>query len=146
MRDAARTLGEAVVKRFHDWSAANVDGHFDVDLQWVRSDGQRFGRVVEYSEMVHFVEMIGAASDEEVIPLTVDGFLVGIDYRADTFHFAVPNGEAYKGHLGENFRKDQVQVPARYRCDLMERITIHYATGRETRRYELANLEQLDLA
>ena len=37
VRDVAQNLGNAVVKRLHDWSEANLEGGFAADVRWTRS-------------------------------------------------------------------------------------------------------------
>ncbi len=141
VRDIAKTLGEAVIKRLHDWSAANVEGNFDADVRWRRSDGRQFGRLINYEDMARIVMLISATSDEERTPIQSSGVLVGADVQSRSFHFVEPNGGAYRGSLAEGFPTGTVfEVPGSYRADITRISTINYASGRESERFELVRL------
>lgn len=141
VRDVAKTLGESVIKRLHDWSRANVDGHFDADVRWRRSDGRQFGRLVHFDDMVRMVTLISATSDEERDLVEVLGVLIGADVQTRTFHFAQPNGETYRGRLSDQFPSGAVlNVPGEYRAFMTRISTINYASGREAERFELDRL------
>jgi hypothetical protein len=141
VKDIAKSLGEAVVKRVHDWSKANVDGGFDVDVRWSRSDGKQLGQLVSVSDMSRIVEIISATSDEKTVDIDVSGTLVGIDVLAGNFHFAVPDGEEYRGGLEEEFsRSEAVSVPGRYIARMTKTTKVVYATNREEVRFRLKGL------
>lgn len=143
VRDVAKTRGEAVIKRLHDWSAANVEGNFDADVRWRRSDGKQFGRLVQFDEMVRMVSLISATSDEERTPIEASGILIGADLQSRTFHFVEPNGGNYRGGLAASFPADAVlELPGSYRASITRIATIHYASGRETERFELDRLTE----
>lgn len=142
VRDVAKTLGEAVIKRLHDWSLANVEGHFDADVRWRRSDGRQFGRVVEFDDMARMVTLISATSDEERQQIDAVGVLVGADLQTRSFHFVVPNGGTYRGALAESFPAGAVlELPGSYNASITRISTINYASGRESERFELDALK-----
>ncbi len=141
VRDVAKTLGEAVIKRLYDWSEANVEGGFDVDVRWRRSDGKQFGRMVNYQDMVRMVTLISATSDEDRKPVQATGVLIGADLQSRTFHLVEPNGGQYRGSLAEDFPPNEVlELPRSYHASITRISTIHYASGRETERFELEKL------
>lgn len=141
VRDVAKTLGEAVIKRLYDWSQANVEGNFDADVRWRRSDGRQFGRVVNYDDMVRMVHLISATSDEERTSIEAQGVLIGADLQTRSFHFVEPNGGAYRGALAEEFPAGAVlKLPGSYQASITRIATINYASGREKERFELERL------
>lgn len=144
VRDVAKVLGEAVIKRVHDWTQANVEGGFDLDIRWSRSDGRQLGRVVEREEMAKIVGLIARTSDEKISDGTFDGLLVGVDLKAGSFHFVVPGGEDLRGGLSGQFdHGGSVEVGLRYRATVRTYSKVTYSTGREERRLELLNLERV---
>ena len=143
VRDVAKTLGEAVIKRLHDWSLANVEGNFDADVRWRRSDGRQFGRLVKFDDMANMVTLISATSDEERKQIDAVGVLIGADLQTRTFHFVVPNGGTYRGALAETFPANAVlELPGSYNASITKVSTINYASGRETERFELERLSE----
>jgi len=143
VRDVAKTLGEAVIKRLHDWSYANVKGNFDADVRWRRSDGKQFGRLVKFDDMARMVTLISATSDEERSQIEANGILIGADLQSRSFHFVRPNGASYRGALADDFPSGSVlELPGAYRASITRISTVHYASGRETERFELDRLRE----
>lgn len=142
VKDIAKSLGEAVIKRVHDWSKANVDGGFDVDVRWSRSDGKQRGQLVSVSHMEKIVEIISATSDDKVEDVDISGTLVGIDVLAGNFHFAVPDGDEYRGGLDDDFSRSQVvSVPGRYVARMTKTTKVVYSTNKEETRFKLKSLQ-----
>lgn len=143
VRDIAKTLGNAVVKRVHDWSNVNVKGGFAADVRWNRSDGRQLGEVIARPRMEKIVEIIEATSEEEKKEISAVGFLIGAHLRSKSFHFVVPNGEDYRGHLAPDFSTDlEMTLGHRYRALIRETKTITYATEKVERKLELLRLTQ----
>lgn len=141
VRDLAKSLGEAVVKRIHDWSEVNVKAGFAVDLQWSRSDGRKLANFVDVDQLQNIASVISATSDLEVTDIDITGTLVGVGYQTGFFHFVVANGEDYRGGLSEEYdRTSEVKVPGNYRAMISQSVTTHYATGREEKHYKLKRL------
>jgi hypothetical protein len=129
VRQIADQLGAAVVKRVHDWSRANIDGGFATDVRWNKSDGHQLGGVVERKKMENIVDLIVATSDEKTRVIEVTGMLVGGDIASGIFHFTVPNGLDYRGHLAEEFLQDtEMLLGKTYSARIRERETMVYAT------------------
>jgi hypothetical protein len=149
VRDVAENLGKAVVRRIHDWSDTNIKGGFAADIRWNRSDGRQLGEVIERRRMESIVHLIEATSEEKISELGFVGYLLGGDLRSKSFHFVVPNGETYKGHLADDFSGDTEMTLGRlYRARIKETATTTYATDKTERSFELlflASAEQLDL-
>lgn len=137
-------LGNAVLKRVKDWSEANSQGGFSVDLQWKRSDGISLGGVFEKEEFELLIELIGDISDESREDRDVQGLLVGIDLKSGTFHISVEDGADLRGSFAEAFdRSVTVEVGIRYNFSLTEITKMRYATGEVSTRYELDHLDPL---
>jgi hypothetical protein len=142
VRDVAQNLGLAVVKRIHDWSEANYKGGFAADVRWTRSDGRQLGRMVERDRMASIVSIIATTSDKTIEEKPVFGLLVGIDLKAGTFHFVVPDGQDYRGTLGSDFPRDQVvRVGKSYLARIEETTVTKYAMQRIEHTHVLKKLD-----
>jgi hypothetical protein len=141
VRDVAQNLGNAVVKRLHDWSAANIEGGFAADVRWTRSDGRQLGEIIERKRMEKIVDIIGATSDEKVEEVNVTGVLIGGDLGSGSFHFVVPNAGDYRGHLAPEFDPNtEMLLGKRYRARIREKSTITYSTEKVERARFLISL------
>jgi hypothetical protein len=145
VREIATTLGNAVVKRVHDWSAANIEGGFAADVRWSKSDGRQLGEIIERDKMENIVGIIEATSDEETEEILAVGRLIGGDIGSESFHFVVPNGEDYRGYLAADFdRATEMTLGKTYSARITETRKLHYATEEVERRRELTSLNPLD--
>lgn len=63
VRDVAKNLGAAVVKRLHDWASTNFSYGFDVDLAWHRSDGRVLGNRISRRDLERIENVIGISSE-----------------------------------------------------------------------------------
>ncbi|UYW32536.1 hypothetical protein [Methylorubrum extorquens] len=144
VRQIAQSLGNAVVKRVHDWSVANVKGGFDADVRWNRSDGRQLGQIVDRARMERIVGIIEAASDESSEAIPVFGTLVGLDVKTGSFHLVVPNGDDFKGLLGPDFdRAREWPVNRAYAAKVLETRTTIYSTEQTRRQHTLLGLSDL---
>jgi hypothetical protein len=129
VRDVAKNLGNAVVKRVHDWSQANIRGGFAADVRFNRSDGRHLGEVIERRRLENIVSIIQATSDEKTEEISVTGMLVGGDIQSGTFHFVVPNGDDYRGKLANEFPPHtEMTLGKTYRARIRETTKLTYAT------------------
>jgi hypothetical protein len=143
VRDVAHNLGNAVVKRLHDWSDANLKGGFAADVRWTRSDGHQLGEMIERKRMEHIVGIIDATSDQQVKEIEVIGVLWGGDLGSGSFHFIVPNGDDYRGHFAEEFRGDtEMILGKRYQARIREKSTVTYSTEKVERERDLISLSE----
>lgn len=144
VRDIAKSLGESVVKRVHDWSLVNVEGGFAVDVRWNRSDGRQLGQVVTRGRMERIVQIVSSTSDEISKTILRSGTLVGLNVVSGSFQFSAPDDVGdYRGGLDDNFpRAEAHAVPGLYQATMSESRIVAYATGRETVRYQLLHLER----
>lgn len=141
VRDIAKSLGNGVVRRIHDWSQANLRGGFAADIRWTRSDGKQLGEVIEHKRLESIVEIIEATSDEEVRELSVIGILVGGDIQSGSFHFVVPNGDDYRGKLAKEFSGDTSMTLGKvYSARIRETSTTVYSTEKIENKRELIAL------
>lgn len=141
VRDVAKSLGNAVVKRVHDWSQANIRGGFAADVRFNRSDGKQLGEVIERRRLENIVSIIQATSDSKTEEKIVTGHLVGGDIQSGAFHFVVPNGEDYRGKLSKDFSRDtEMTLGNRYRARIRETRTVTYSTEKVERKVELVGL------
>lgn len=147
VREIAKSLGNAVVKRVHDWSDANVKGGFATDVRWSRSDGRQLGEVIERDRLATIVEIIEATSDEQTREYAATGILVGGDIKSRSFHFVVPNGEDYRGKLSKEFLlSNEMLLGKRYRATISETNKTTYATEKVERHFELRNLNEVPVS
>jgi hypothetical protein len=141
VRDVAKNLGNAVVKRVHDWSQANIRGGFAADVRFNRSDGRQLGEVIERKRLENIVSIIQATSDSRTEDKIVTGHLIGGDIQSGSFHFVVPNGEDYRGKLAKDFSRDaEMTLGNRYRARIRETTTITYSTEKVDRKVELVSM------
>lgn len=142
VREIAGKLGNAVVKRVYDWSSVNVKGGYAADVRWNRSDGRQLGEVIERAKMEEIVEVIDATSDSTIKELEVTGILFGGNIGSGSFHFVVPDGEVYRGHLSEKTPLEtEMTLGKWYRAKILENEKFHYATEKVEREHILLALE-----
>jgi hypothetical protein len=142
VRQVASRLGNAVVKRVYDWSDVNLKGGFAADVRWNRSDGRQLGEVVERDRMEEIIQVIDATSDSKTKEIEAIGILFGGNIGSRSFHFVVPNGEVYRGHLVEGFdQTTEMTLGKWYRARILETEKFHYATEKVERDLKLLNLE-----
>ena len=67
--------------------------------------------------------------------------LVGINLKARTFHFVVPEGPDYRGSLAEEFSLEPVNVGLPYVAKITEKSLTHYATEWIERSFSLHALQ-----
>jgi hypothetical protein len=141
VRDVAKNLGNAVIKRVHDWSQANIRGGFAADARFNRSDGRHLGEVIERRRLENIVAIIEATSDEKTEERQVSGMLVGGDIQSGSFHFVVPNGDDYRGKLAKDFSQDtDMTLGKNYRARIRETTKMTYATEKLERTVHLVAL------
>ncbi|MGJ5070046.1 hypothetical protein ACQR18_30810 [Bradyrhizobium oligotrophicum] len=141
VRDIAKTLGNAVIKRLHDWSQANIRGGFAADVRFNRSDGRHLGEMIERRRLENIVSIIQATSDEKTAERQVTGMLVGGDIQSGSFHFVVPNGDDFRGKLAKEFSKDtEMTLGKSYRARIRETTKLTYATEKLERSVHLVAL------
>jgi hypothetical protein len=95
--------------------------------------------------MEKIVEIIGATSDQQMEEMSVVGILIGGNIRSGTFHFAVLDGNDYRGYQGEDFISSNTEMTLgkRYRARIRETRTLTYATEKLEIKHELLTLEKL---
>ena len=143
VRGVAKSLGNAVVKRVHDWSQANLKGGLAADVRFKRSDGRHLGEVIERKRLENIVSIIQATSDQKTDETSVSGLLVGADIQSESFHFVVPNGDDYRGKLAKEFSSDtEMTLGKRYIARIRETTTLIYATEKTERKVELVALSE----
>ncbi|WP_156330072.1 hypothetical protein [Bosea vaviloviae] len=142
VRDVARALGGSVIKRLHDWSAANVAGGYSADVRWKLSSGRLLGQVVPRRKMVDIVEIIERTSDQKSDTFETIGMLAGGDVISSRFHFVESNGESYKGNLDQNFDKYRTLKLGEMYVAIIKRTSKEfYATQRVENTYDLLDLK-----
>jgi hypothetical protein len=114
VREAATTLGDAVIKKIYDWSSINSKAGFDVDVTWASASGVKTGGLIDRSSLARIVDLIDKTKDVEKRQLRIPGTLVAIDTIKKRFRFVVPDGEDYSGPVSPAFdltRKWSVNTP-----------------------------------
>ena len=129
VKDVARALGHAVVKRVHDWSEATVAGGFSADIRWKRSDGKLLGQMVDRSKLEKIVEFINATSDKKKRTVSIRGVLLGGHILSRSFDIAVPEGERYSGHIADDATlAGPMNLGRQYDAEIEISETYYYAT------------------
>jgi hypothetical protein len=142
VREIASKLGNAVVKRVYDWSNVNIKGGFAADVRWNRSDGRQRGEVIERNRMEEIIHMIDATSDSTTKEIEEIGILFGGNIGSGSFHFVVPDGEVYRGHLADEFdRNTEMTLGRWYRALIRDTEKFHYATEIVERDLRLLKLD-----
>jgi hypothetical protein len=145
LRDAARKLGPAAVKKLYDWAETNHESGYDLDLRWTNSNRIESGRYLEARSFGRLADLISLTSDIVEDTLHVTGTLVGFDSVFKTFHFVEPGGNSYKGQLDNTFQTHQGWTVNRtYEAIIHSDITTRYSTGEETIKYRLGSLKSVD--
>ena len=141
VKDIAHHLGNAVIKRVHDWTSANVEGGFATDVQWKMSDGRIKGQMVDRDRMVSITGFIDSTADEVTTSLPIRAVLVGGNVSSRTFHLTVPDGETYKGHIAPDAAiSGEMTLRRIYEAELVITETYHYATDVTTKVTSLRKL------
>jgi hypothetical protein len=142
VREVAQRFGNPVVKRLYDWSGANAKGGFAADVRWNRSDGRALGEVIPRKRMEEIVEIIDATSDSTTTDVEVLGILFGGNIGSRSFHFVVPEGDVYRGHLSKDFNPHtQMTLGKWYRARIRLNEKYHYATEKAERVDQLLSLD-----
>ncbi len=146
VRDMAQRLGRAVIKRVHDWSAANVKGGFSADISWRRSDGRQLGQMVHSGQMERIVEYIDAATDEKTLSVSIKGTLVGADLVSRTFHIKPLAGESRTGQISQGIIfEDGLILNRLYQAEITVTEAYYYATEQKTQINVLNQLTPIDM-
>lgn len=141
VRDIAKELGPAVVKRFHDWSISNFNARFSLDVSWHASKASKHGRHVSFEEFGRISDVIEYTSDEEEDIISIEGFLIGGDLKSMTFHIVDSEGESLKGHISDDKEGIfEMRLGDFYKAVIRRFTKLNYATNVETERYVLERL------
>lgn len=141
VKDISHSLGRAVVKRVHDWSEANVDGGFSVDIKWKRSDGRLLGQMIDSGRLKKIVELIGSTSDTKTVPIKIRAMLIGGNIGSKTFQLTVPDGDSYSGQIPADAVLPEAMTLGRiYDADIEVSETYYYATERTVKANSLKRL------
>jgi hypothetical protein len=145
VRDLAKTLGDAVVKKTFDWSNENYRSGFGVDVTWNDTSGAKKGALIDVKSLGKIVEIIGRTSDVERRSFKTNGSLVGIDTLKKRFRFVEPDGLDYAGSLSDEFPSiQQWAVNVRYTALISVESTTEYATQETKHIYRLVSLAPTD--
>ncbi len=148
VRDIASTLGQAVVKRVYDWSKANAEANFGVDLKWrglVSDSIESYSTPGVFENLVNIIE---GTVDRIETRLVVTGILLGMDTQTRRFRFhAQPSGDDFSGLSDKDFdlSKDWT-LNHRYTARIRSITESRYATLESRVSYELLSLEEAPLA
>jgi hypothetical protein len=142
VRDIAKSLGDAVVRRAYDWARVNAGAGYAVDLDWTTLSGIRKGGMIDVTAFDRLVLVIGRTSDSVMRIIKVNGVLVGLDSKTKRFRFLDPEGEDFVGTLSENFPAGAVwEINEAYVADIEVEETVEYATDTTKRTNRLNHLE-----
>jgi hypothetical protein len=142
LRDAAKKIGPAAVRKLFEWSSTNFSEGYDLDLRWTNCNSVESGRYLAAKEFGALADLISLTSDVKEKTFVSVGLLVGFDSVFKTFHFVEPDGESYKGHIANEFpNQHDWTVNRRYTAVLTSEVTTRFSTGEETTKYRLASLK-----
>ncbi len=145
LRDAARKIGPAAVRKIYEWSEANYDAGYDLDLRWTNANAVESGRYLETRQFGRLTELISATSDVEETRARITGTLVGFDSVYRTFHLVEPDGESFKGQLTLDFpQRRETIVNKTYEATILSEVVTKFSTGEQTTKHRLAELRQID--
>jgi hypothetical protein len=145
LRDAAKKIGPAAVRKLFEWSEANYIEGYDLDLRWTKSDSIEAGRYLESEQFGRLANLISLTSDVEEKSIKIRGILVGFDSVFKTFHLVVPEGESFKGQIDKDFPTYQDwTVNRRYEAVIHSEVTTRFSTGEETTKHRLAFLKPVE--
>lgn len=142
IRELAKTLGDAVVKRTFDWAKVNLEANYAVDLDWTTIKGLHKGGMIDVDAFGRLVSVIGRTSDVKRDSVKVVGILVGLDSKTRRFRFVDPDGQDYAGPLSENFPAGAIWgVNEAYVAEIEVEETVEYATETTKQVHRLKQLE-----
>lgn len=146
VKDFAKRLGDAVVKKVYDWSLINHVSGFSVDVTWNTARGQKKGGIVDVSTLGKIAEIISRTSDVESRTFKTRGLLVAIDTVKKKFRLVEPEGQDYFGSLSEDFPvSNQWSVNKAYTADISVSAVTKYATQTTDQSYRLLALTPVDI-
>lgn len=142
VRDTARALGNAVVKKVYDWAEANYQNDLSVDVLWTSgAKGRKAGGYIDSSAFARYIDIINRTSDVEKTEVVVRGVLVAIDLKSDKFRIVDPAGTDYAGKFSESFdARRQWSVNKVYSAEIGVEKRVHYATQKTDVTYLLKSL------
>ena len=104
IRDLSKELGQAVVKRTYEWSRANSNAGYGLDLQWVGPHYGQKTKTIEADQFAKLVDIIEGTKDRKETIIEARGILLGMDTKTRRFRFhAQPSGDDYSGLTSEEF-------------------------------------------
>lgn len=144
VRDIAKTLGEAVVKKVYDWAHANFVSGYSVDVVFTGREGS-VGQLLSRDALGKIADVIGKTTDLEKREFGVVGSLVAIDVVRKRFRFVDPDGDDFAGGVSLDFDVlRQWAVNKTYKATISVEETVHYATERSDKSYTLLDLKDID--
>ena len=142
LRDTAKKIGRAAVRKIYEWSEANYEAGYDLDLRWTSANALETGRYLETRQFGSLANMISITSEVEKTTLRRSGTLVGFDAVLRRFHLVEPDGDSFKGALADGFptHRDWT-INHRYDAVMVSETTTKFATGEESTQLRLSSLE-----
>ncbi len=145
VRDAAKALGQAVIKRIYDWSKVNLDANFNVDINWKAVNGNTKGRIITSENMQKLVEIISKTSDTVRKDISVFGTLIGLDSQTKHFRFiSSGDGPDFSGRVEDEFPiMNMWKLNYNYEAKILVEETTKYATQETKKSYKLKSLSEI---
>jgi hypothetical protein len=145
LRDAARKIGPAAIRKIFEWSEINHTEGYDLDLRWTKSNAIETGRYLERKQFAHLANLISLTSEVKKSYFTIRGSLVGFDSVFRTFHFVETDGDSYKGQLSNDFPIYQDwTVNKRFEARILSEATTRFSTGEESMKHWLISLKPIE--
>jgi hypothetical protein len=142
----AKRLGPASIRSLYNWAYDHAESGLGVDMEWRRQQIIRTRLFAQRPELERLHQIINLTSEERVSELTVYANLVGVELTRRSFHLKLDTGEDIRGSLAEDIdisEKQTVELPRRYKAQIIKTEKIRYSTEQEDISYNLVNLERL---
>lgn len=142
----SKKLGAASIRALYRWAYDHAESGMGVDLEWRRERLVRTKFFTQRPEFRRLEETINRTSEESITKVTEYGDLVGADVSRKTFHLKLDSGVEIRGSFSEAISESQtVELPKRYRVQLVRNQRIFYSTEQEIVTYYLEKLEPIYL-
>lgn len=142
VRDYARRLGPASVRRLYEWARVHEEHALGADIAWMGLRPLSTELLLQPPEFSRLRGLIEVVSEEQNEPIVLSAMLVGLDSETGTFHARFDDGDEVRGHLGsEILFSEPARIPARHTLWLNRKTITRLATGLETVSWTLDRME-----
>ncbi len=120
------------------------DARMSLVAEWGSPDGHHLKVSLNSNQISNIINILGEAGDESVETIHVEGELVAIDVKRNSFKLNSFDGELYTGILSEDLEGYVFEVPKHVEATIIEILMINSVTKEERSVYELAAVKLLN--